>query len=37
VFADAEIVPVRKLEDDLYILGLSNGPTLAFKDVAMQF
>ncbi len=37
VFGDAEIVPVRKLEDNLYILGLSNGPTLAFKDVAMQF
>jgi threonine synthase len=27
---------VRKLEDDLYILELSNGPTLAFKDMAMQ-
>ncbi len=37
VFGDAEIVPVRKLEDNLFILGLSNGPTLAFKDVAMQF
>ena len=37
VFGDSEIVPVRKLEDNLYILGLSNGPTLAFKDVAMQF
>ena len=37
VFGSDEIVPVRKLEDDLYILGLSNGPTLAFKDVAMQF
>ncbi len=37
VFGNKEIVPVRKLEDDLYILGLSNGPTLAFKDVAMQF
>lgn len=37
VFGDSEIVPVRKLEEDLYILGLSNGPTLAFKDVAMQF
>jgi threonine synthase len=37
VFGSAEIVPVRKLEDNLYILGLSNGPTLAFKDVAMQF
>ena len=37
VFGDANIVPVRQLEDNLYILGLSNGPTLAFKDVAMQF
>ena len=37
VFGSDDIVPVRKLEDDLYILGLSNGPTLAFKDVAMQF
>ena len=37
VFGSDEIVPVRKLEDNLYILGLSNGPTLAFKDVAMQF
>ncbi|AWT50074.1 threonine synthase [Psychrobacter sp. YP14] len=37
VFGSDDIVPVRKLKDDLYILGLSNGPTLAFKDVAMQF
>ena len=37
IFGSDEIVPVRKLEDNLYILGLSNGPTLAFKDVAMQF
>jgi len=37
VFGSDDIVPVRKLEDNLYILGLSNGPTLAFKDVAMQF
>lgn len=37
VFGSDDIVPVRQLEDDLYILGLSNGPTLAFKDVAMQF
>ena len=37
VFGNKEIVPVRKLDDNLYILGLSNGPTLAFKDVAMQF
>ena len=37
IFGNEDIVPVRKLEDNLYILGLSNGPTLAFKDVAMQF
>lgn len=37
VFGSDEVVPVRQLKDDLYILGLSNGPTLAFKDVAMQF
>lgn len=36
-FGSAEIVPLTKLEDNLYILGLSNGPTLAFKDMAMQF
>lgn len=37
VFANAEITPIRQLKDGLYILGLSNGPTLAFKDIAMQF
>ncbi len=31
-----EIAPVRTLEAGLHILGLSNGPTLAFKDMAMQ-
>ena len=31
-----EITPLCKLEDDLYLLELSNGPTLAFKDMAMQ-
>lgn len=31
-----EITPVRELEPDLYLLALSNGPTLAFKDMAMQ-
>ncbi len=30
------IVPVRKLAGDLHIQALSNGPTLAFKDMAMQ-
>ena len=31
-----DIAPVLKLEDNLYLLSLSNGPTLAFKDMAMQ-
>ena len=37
VFGDARIVPLRALEPGLFVLGLSNGPTLAFKDIAMQF
>ena len=36
VFGSAEIAPVRTLEPGLHILQLSNGPTLAFKDMAMQ-
>ena len=36
VFQSDEITPVRELERGVYILGLSQGPTLAFKDVAMQ-
>ncbi|QDL39778.1 threonine synthase [Rhodoferax sediminis] len=44
VFGTREIVPLRKLEDSpvagarapLYLEALSNGPTLAFKDMAMQ-
>lgn len=35
-FGSEEIVPIKKLEDGLYILGLSEGPTLAFKDIALQ-
>jgi threonine synthase len=31
-----DITPTVKLEDDLFLLSLSNGPTLAFKDMAMQ-
>jgi len=31
-----DITPALKLEEDLYLLSLSSGPTLAFKDVAMQ-
>ncbi len=30
------ITPLRQLEPGLYIQALSNGPTLAFKDMAMQ-
>lgn len=37
VFGSKDIVPTRKLGDNLFVLELSNGPTLAFKDVAMQF
>ena len=36
VFGTGEIVPLRHLENDLWLEGLSNGPTLAFKDIAMQ-
>ena len=32
-----DITPILKLKDNLYLLSLSNGPTLAFKDIAMQF
>ena len=32
----SQITPLRRLEDGLFILELSNGPTLAFKDMAMQ-
>lgn len=36
VFGSVDITPLRTLEPGLHILGLSNGPTLAFKDIAMQ-
>ena len=36
IFGSEEITPLKMLEPGLYILGLSNGPTLAFKDIAMQ-
>ena len=37
VFNSEDIVPLRPLADGLSLLGLSEGPTLAFKDMAMQF
>ncbi|HRZ62622.1 MAG TPA: threonine synthase, partial [Rubrivivax sp.] len=35
-FGDARITPLKPLEPGLALQALSNGPTLAFKDVAMQ-
>lgn len=37
IFGSKDITPVQTLEPDLHLLHLSNGPTLAFKDIAMQF
>ncbi|MBC2770831.1 threonine synthase [Pusillimonas minor] len=37
VFDTPDIVPVKPLDNGLSLLGLSQGPTLAFKDMAMQF
>ena len=36
VFGDARITPLTPLDDGVFLERLSNGPTLAFKDVAMQ-
>ncbi|MEP6678399.1 MAG: threonine synthase, partial [Betaproteobacteria bacterium] len=36
VFGSDEIAPLLELEPGLSLLRLSNGPTLAFKDVALQ-
>ena len=36
MFGSNDITPVKTLEPGLHILALSNGPTLAFKDIAMQ-
>ena len=35
-FPDA-VVPLRSIGDGITLVGLSEGPTLAFKDIAMQF
>ena len=36
VFGTDEVTPLATLEPGLHLLGISNGPTLAFKDIAMQ-
>ncbi|CAD5373697.1 Threonine synthase [Rubrivivax sp. A210] len=36
VFGTPQITPLTRLDEGLYLQGLSNGPTLAFKDMAMQ-
>ena len=35
-FRHAAIAPLRQIDDNLFILELFHGPTLAFKDLAMQ-
>jgi threonine synthase len=36
VFGSEAVTPLKALEPGLALLALSNGPTLAFKDIAMQ-
>ncbi len=36
VYGTEAIVPLKPLEDGVWLEALSNGPTLAFKDMAMQ-
>lgn len=36
VFGSPEVAPVEELRDGLWLCHLSNGPTAAFKDMAMQ-
>jgi threonine synthase len=35
-FTHPEIAPLRKIDDRIYVLELFHGPTLAFKDFALQ-
>lgn len=35
-FSHPEIAPLRRLDDNVYVLELFHGPTLAFKDFALQ-
>ncbi|MEC6997093.1 MAG: threonine synthase [Pseudomonadota bacterium] len=36
-FSNKEITPLKKVENNHWILELFHGPTLAFKDIALQF
>jgi threonine synthase len=36
VFGSADITPLKTLETGLHLLALSNGPSAAFKDIALQ-
>jgi threonine synthase len=36
IFGDDEITPLKTLEPGLHLLALSNGPSAAFKDIALQ-
>jgi threonine synthase len=36
IFGSADITPLKTLEPGLHVLSLSNGPSLAFKDIALQ-
>jgi len=36
VFGSTDITPLKTLAPGLHLLGLSHGPTLAFKDIALQ-
>ena len=36
-FTNDEVAPLKKMEGNLFVLELFHGPTLAFKDYAMQF
>ncbi|WP_028358139.1 threonine synthase [Brackiella oedipodis] len=36
IFGSAQIVPLKPIDEHISLVGLSEGPTLAFKDMAMQ-
>jgi threonine synthase len=36
IFGGEDVTPVKRLEPGLFLLGLANGPSLAFKDIALQ-